>query len=225
MQKNSDGPPFDVWAFLKQNNLGSAVTKYHEGQTLYAQGDPADFIFYVHKGKVKVTVMSKHGKEAVVAIRGPDEFCGEGALTGKPKRLATLITMSACEVMRLEKEAVVRLLHQDAHFADYFLNHLLTRTARVEADLRRSIVQFQRDAAGPGAFAVGELWRRRRRRTAAGKSESRNTCRVDWHHAGPGECIHEQIQEDGLDRVQRKPDRSKRAVELRSARSTAPQSR
>ncbi len=135
MQKNLDGPPFDVWAFLKQNNLGSAVTRYRDGQTLYAQGDPADFIFYVHKGKVKVTVMSKHGKEAVVAIRGPDEFCGEGALTGKPKRLATLVTMSACEVMRLEKETVVRLLHQDPHFADYFLNHLLTRTARVEADL------------------------------------------------------------------------------------------
>ncbi len=135
MARNSQPAFFDVWAFLKQNNLGSAVAKYHEGQTLYAQGEPADSVFYIHKGKIKVAVMSKQGKEAIVAIRGPDEFCGEGALTGKPKRMATLIAMSMCEVIRLEKEAVVRLLHQDTQFGDYFLNHLLTRTARVEADL------------------------------------------------------------------------------------------
>ena len=135
MARNSQPAFFDVWAFLKQNNLGSAVAKYHEGQTLYAQGEPADSVFYIHKGKIKVAVMSKQGKEAIVAIRGPDEFCGEGALTGKPKRMATLIAMSMCEVIRLEKEAVVRLLHQDTQFGDYFLDHLLTRTARVEADL------------------------------------------------------------------------------------------
>ncbi len=135
MARNSQPAFFDVWAFLKQNNLGSAVAKYHEGQTLYAQGEPADSVFYIHKGKIKGAVMSKQGKEAIVAIRGPDEFCGEGALTGKPKRMATLIAMSMCEVIRLEKEAVVRLLHQDTQFGDYFLDHLLTRTARVEADL------------------------------------------------------------------------------------------
>jgi CRP-like cAMP-binding protein len=86
-------------------------------------------------GKVKVTVLSKLGKEAIVAIRGPDEFCGEGALTGTSLRLATTTTMSTCEVIRLEKETLVRLLRQDQEFADYFLTHLLTRTARIEADL------------------------------------------------------------------------------------------
>jgi CRP-like cAMP-binding protein len=82
-----------------------------------------------------LTVISKFGKEAIVAIRGPDEFCGEGALTGKPLRLATTITMSPCEIIRLEKNTIVRLLHQDQEFADYFLDHLLTRTSRVEEDL------------------------------------------------------------------------------------------
>jgi CRP/FNR family cyclic AMP-dependent transcriptional regulator len=100
-----------------------------------AQGDPADSVFYVHRGRVKVTINSEHGKEAVVAIRGPDEFCGEGALTGMPLRLASLITMTACEIIRLEKEALADLLHENAEFGDYFLAHLLTRTARVEADL------------------------------------------------------------------------------------------
>jgi len=77
----------------------------------------------------------ERGKEAIVAIRGPDEFCGEGALKRTPLRLATATTMSPCEIIRLETETVERLLHENQEFADYFLGHLLTRTARVEADL------------------------------------------------------------------------------------------
>ena len=111
------------------------LSNYKEEQIVYAQGDPADSVFYVHTGKVKVTVVSKLGKEAIVAIRGPDEFCGEGAITRMPLRLATTTTTSACEIIRLEPEAIVRLLHENQEFADYFLDHLLTRTARVEADL------------------------------------------------------------------------------------------
>ena len=111
------------------------MSKYKENQILYSQGDPADSVFYIHRGKVKVTVISKLGKEAVVAIRGPEEFCGEGALIGKPLRLATATAMSACEIIRIERETLARLLHQEPEFAAYFLTHLLTRTARVEADL------------------------------------------------------------------------------------------
>jgi CRP/FNR family transcriptional regulator, cyclic AMP receptor protein len=126
---------FDVMGLLTQHNTRWTLSKYQENQTIYSQGDPAASVFYIHKGKVKVTVISKRGKEAIVAIRGPDEFCGEGALNGVPLRLATATTMSACEIVRLENETVVRLLHQSQEFADYFLEHLLTRTARVEADL------------------------------------------------------------------------------------------
>jgi CRP/FNR family cyclic AMP-dependent transcriptional regulator len=95
----------------------------------------ADSVFYIHKGKVQITVTSERGKEAIVAVRGPDEFCGEGALTGKPLRLASASAMTPCEIRRLEKATMVRLLHEGTEFADYFLSHLLTRTARVEADL------------------------------------------------------------------------------------------
>jgi CRP/FNR family transcriptional regulator, cyclic AMP receptor protein len=135
MQVKAEHPCFDVMGLLTQHNTRWTLAKYKEKQIVYSQGDPADSVFYVHTGKVKVTVVSKFGKDAIVAIRGPDEFCGEGALTGKPLRLATTITMSPCEIIRLEKETIVRLLHQDQEFADYFLDHLLTRTARVEADL------------------------------------------------------------------------------------------
>jgi CRP/FNR family transcriptional regulator, cyclic AMP receptor protein len=126
---------FDVMAFLKEKNPGMPVATYRENQIVYAQGDPADSVFYIHSGQVKVTVISEQGKEAVVAIRGPDEFCGEGALTGKPMRLANAVTISMCEIIRMEKSTMVRLLHEDPEFGDYFLAHLLTRTARVEADL------------------------------------------------------------------------------------------
>jgi CRP/FNR family transcriptional regulator, cyclic AMP receptor protein len=111
------------------------LVEYQENQIVYSQGGPADSVFYIHTGKVKVTVISKLGKEAVVAIRGPDEFCGEGAMTGTPLRLASTTTMSTCEIIRLEPQTIVRLLHENEAFADYFLGHLLTRTARVEADL------------------------------------------------------------------------------------------
>jgi CRP/FNR family cyclic AMP-dependent transcriptional regulator len=135
MRSDLRHPSFDVLGLLTQHNTQWTLSKYQENQIVYSQGDPADSVFYVYKGKVKVTVISKRGKEAIVAIRGPDEFCGEGALTGKPQRLATVTTMSPCEIIRLEKKTIVRLLHQDTNFADYFLSHLLTRTARVEADL------------------------------------------------------------------------------------------
>jgi CRP/FNR family transcriptional regulator, cyclic AMP receptor protein len=135
MRVDAKEPSFDVMGLLSQQESRWTVSKYQENKAVYSQGDPADSVFYVRRGKVKVTVMSKRGKEAIVAIRGPDEFCGEGALTGKPLRLATITTMSTCEIIQLEKEKVVRLLHEEPKFADYFLTHLLTRTARVEADL------------------------------------------------------------------------------------------
>lgn len=135
MQKHSESQPFDVIDFLTQQGLGRNLSKYRADQNVYSQEDPADSVFYVHKGKVKVTVISARGKEAIVAVRGPDEFCGEGSLTGKPLRLASVVAMTPCEIVRLEKETIKRLLHHEEKFSDYFLHHLLTRTARVESDL------------------------------------------------------------------------------------------
>jgi len=134
MANNPTPASFDVLGFLTQQGPKRTVSHYRADQPLYAQGDPADSVFYVHKGKVKVTVTSEQGKEAVVAIRGPDEFCGEEAMTAL-LRLSAAAAMTECEIIRLDKETMVRLLRFEPEFADYFLFHLLTRTARVEADL------------------------------------------------------------------------------------------
>jgi CRP-like cAMP-binding protein len=135
MQKHAKHPSFDVMKFLTRQTVGWTSSSYQADQIVYSQGNPVDSVFYIHKGKVKVSVVSASGKEVVVAIRGPDEFCGEGALTGELLRLTTVTAMTACEIVRLEKENLAGLLHNKADFADYFLRHLLTRTARVEADL------------------------------------------------------------------------------------------
>src|SRR4029453_14336098 len=95
--------PFDPKVFLATVNGGRSISKYRMHQKVFSQGKPADAVFYIQKGQVKVTVVSEQGKEAVVAVLGPDEFCGEGCLTGQPLRLATATAMTDCEIMRLEK--------------------------------------------------------------------------------------------------------------------------
>ena len=133
---NSDKKlPFDTKVFLATVNGGRSISKYRKGETVFSQGKPADAVFYIQKGKVKVTVVSEQGKEAVVAVLGSDEFCGEGCLTGQLLRLATATAMTECEIMRLEKATMIRVLHEEPAFSEMFVSHLLARTVRVEADL------------------------------------------------------------------------------------------
>ena len=127
--------PFDPKAFLAKADLGRTISKYRMNEIVFSQGDLADFVFYIQDGKVKVTVLSEQGKEAVIAIQGPDEFCGEGCLAGQARRMATATAMTECETMRLEKGAIVRILHDEPAFSEMFVSHILARTIRVEEDL------------------------------------------------------------------------------------------
>jgi len=102
---------------------------------LFRQGDAADAVFYVKTGKFKVTIVSAHGKEAVVAMLGVDEFLGEGCLIGQPKRLTTATAMTECVTMRVEKAEIVRVLHDEPAFSQMFVSHILARSARIEEDL------------------------------------------------------------------------------------------
>jgi CRP-like cAMP-binding protein len=128
-------PPFDPKSFLAKIGEGRTISKYRKGQIVFSQGDPADAVFYVQKGKVKVTVVSDQGKEAVIAILSEDEFCGEGCLAGQPRRISTVTAITECMVMRLEKTSIIRVLHDEPGFSELFISHLLARTIRVEEDL------------------------------------------------------------------------------------------
>ena len=128
-------PTFDPKLFLATVNHGRALTRYDAGQTIFSQADPADAVFYIQKGDVKVVVTSEQGKEAVVAIIKAGDFFGEGCLIGQPARLATATAITQSDIMCVEKAEMVRVLHAEPDFAELFMAHLLTRNSRVEADL------------------------------------------------------------------------------------------
>ena len=126
---------FNPKTFLAKVGDGRRIDKFRKGQNIFSQGEPADAVFYVQSGKVKITVVSEQGKEAVVAILGANEFFGEGALAGQTRRISTAVTMAESVIMRLEKAAIVHVLHEEPAFSELFISHLLGRTIRVEADL------------------------------------------------------------------------------------------
>jgi len=126
---------FDLKVFLNKANGGRTIAKHRMNACLFEQGDPADAIFYIQKGKVKLTVVSKQGKEAVIGILGEGDFFGEGCLAGQARRMASAAALSECTIMKLEKAAVVKLLHEEPEFSERFLAHLLTRNVKIEEDL------------------------------------------------------------------------------------------
>ena len=128
-------PSFNPKSFLAEVGEGRSIGEYHKDRIVFSQGDPADAVFYIQKGKVKVTVVSEQGKEAVVAFLGTNDFFGEGCLAGRAHRIATVATITESVIVRLEKAAMTRVIHQKPAFSEMFIAHLLGRTIRVEADL------------------------------------------------------------------------------------------
>jgi CRP/FNR family cyclic AMP-dependent transcriptional regulator len=127
--------PFDPTVFLKTEGDGRTIARYRKNQQIFSQDSSSDSVFYVIKGKVKIIVLSEQGKEAVIAVLGPDEFFGEGCLTGQVRRLSTASAMTECEIARISKPAMLAVLREESKFSELFVAHVLARTIRVEADL------------------------------------------------------------------------------------------
>ncbi len=134
-KQNKSKLPFDPKVFLAKVNGGRSISNYRKDQIVFTQGAPADSVFYIQSGKVKKTVLSEQGKEAVVALFGTGDFFGEGCLTGQPLRLATVQAMTECVIVRIAKTDVIRVIHEEPAFAELFIAHLLARNSRVEEDL------------------------------------------------------------------------------------------
>jgi CRP/FNR family transcriptional regulator, cyclic AMP receptor protein len=128
-------PDFDAASFLAKPGNGRSNAKYRKNQIIFSQGDAADAVFYIQKGKLKVTVVSDRGKEAVAAILNPDEFVGEACVAGQVLRLVSVSAMTDAVVTRIEKSAMIRLIQEQPTFSQMFVTHILNRTIRVEADL------------------------------------------------------------------------------------------
>jgi CRP/FNR family cyclic AMP-dependent transcriptional regulator len=126
---------FDVEVYLESTGPARQVVKYRRGEVVFSQGDPSNDVRYIQKGGVKLSVLSRIGKEAVVAMLAPGDFFGEGALAGQSIRIETATAVVPTSVLVIEKEAMVRLLHEEPTFSDRFISYMLGRNIRIEADL------------------------------------------------------------------------------------------
>jgi CRP-like cAMP-binding protein len=126
---------FDPKKFLAKVGEGRTIAAYRKKQPIFAQGDPADSLFYLQKGKVKLTVVSRHGKEAIVAVLGPADFFGEGCLAGQPRRMATASALADCSIVRIAKPVAIKVIRDQPKFSELFLAYLLSRNIRIEEDL------------------------------------------------------------------------------------------
>lgn len=126
---------FDPGAFLANVGTGKSISELQKGEIVFAQGDAADAVFYIQKGRIKLTVVSEEGKEAVVGILEAGQFFGEGCLNGRPFRVATTVALEASTVTRIAKEAMSRMLEVEPKFAQLFMTHLISRNSRIEEDL------------------------------------------------------------------------------------------
>ena len=121
--------------FLAKAGEGKTISKYRKDQIVFSQGEAADAVFYIQQGKVKLTVVSEQGKEAVIAILGPSHFFGEGCLNGHPLRIATTRAIDECVITRLEKATMIATIHSEAEFSELFMSYLLSRNSIIEEDL------------------------------------------------------------------------------------------
>ncbi len=127
--------PFDGMSYLASVGAGRSGADYEPKQTVFRQGDGADAVYYIESGKVQLTVVSEHGKEGVIAMLGAGEFFGEGCLAGQPQRMASATTTAKSTIVRIEKAAMIRVLHDHPAFSELFMAFLLSRNIQIEADL------------------------------------------------------------------------------------------
>ena len=126
---------FDADAFLRTVGSGRTMARHDKNQILFSQGDPADAVFYIHTGKVKLSVLSQGGKEAIVGLLGSGDFFGEGCLAAQVVRMSTATALTECLVARVEKASMINALRDEAEFSAVFISHLLARNVRIEEDL------------------------------------------------------------------------------------------
>src|SRR6202790_5537488 len=126
---------FDPKNFLAKVGTGKTILEFHKNQHVFEQGDVADSVFYIQKGKIKLTVVSEQGKEAVVAILEPRQFFGESCMNGHARRIATTTAMEDCLITAITKAAMIAAIHDEPRFSELFMAYLLTRNSRIEEDL------------------------------------------------------------------------------------------
>jgi len=159
---------------------------FSKKQTIFVQGDSSDAVFYIQTGKVKLTVVSRTGKEATIGILNEGDFFGEGCLTGQPRRLSAATAMTDCSVMRIDKKSMMEVLHREQTFSDLFVAYLLTRNIRYEEDLVDQLFNSSEKETSPDSAVAGSLWQGRRAPDSNPQYQSGNPGRDDRHDSVAG---------------------------------------
>ena len=195
---------FNPKMFLAKVGAGKTILEFQRNQVIFTQGDVADTVFYLQTGRVKLTVLSEQGKEAVVGILEPGQFFGEGCLNGHPLRISTTTAMEACLITSITKTAMIDLLHKEPQFSEMFMAYLLTRNGRIEEDLIDQLFNSSEKRPGASSPAAGAF--RKGRHSAADQSSYQpgDPGRDDRHHPIPRQLFHEQIPQAWIDQLQRK---------------------
>jgi len=134
-KKSSANRPFDVGQYLTNSGVEKTLVTYRKAQTIFSQGEKSGSVFYLQTGTVKIAVISSSGKEAVIALLRPGDFFGEGCIAGQPLRVSTATAMEPATVLQIEKQEMIRVIHEEHEFSDRFVAHMLKRNVRIEEDL------------------------------------------------------------------------------------------
>ena len=202
----------DVLAVLSRRGEIYMPVEFARNEIIFAQGDPADAVFQIRRGKVKLTVSSQAGKEAVISLLGAGDYFGEACLAGQPIRLATARALADCSVVRLPKAHMTHLLREDRTFSEEFLSYALGRIIRIEEDLidqlfnssEKRLARLLLLLANFGTTSAGATLVLERPRTRHPQSQSGDPGRNDWNDSFPRQLLHEPLSEIGLYRVCRR---------------------
>ena len=201
---------FDTATFFATVAQGRQTVTYLRDTTIFAQGDPAEAVFFITKGRIKVTVVSRQGKEAVIAILAPDEFLGERCLIGRPTRLATAAAITDCVLMRVDKVEIQRLLEKELAFSHMFISHILLRSARIEEDLVDQLFNSTEKRLARVLLLLANFGKEGRPEPIIANISQETLAEMDArgddrHDPREGEPFHEPFQAAGFHRLQR-PD-------------------
>src|SRR6202795_1993567 len=195
---------FDPQAFLTTVGVGRKVVLFPKKEIIFAQGDPADAVFYLQTGKVRLTVVSKTGKEATIGILSDGCFFGEGSLAGELLRMSTATAMTDCAVLRIEKRAMVDTLHREPALSDLFVAFLLTRNIRYEEDLVDQLFNSSEKRLARVLLMLAHFGKEGIPESVVPKISQETLGKDGGHHSVAGELFHEPVQEMGIHRLRRR---------------------
>ena len=193
---------FNPQTSLKQIRNGKTTLKIPKKQVLFSQGDTTDAVFYIQAGKVMLSVVSPQGKEAVIVILEPGSFFGEGCLAGQLVHLATATTVEDALIVRIDKQAMLRLLQDDRTFSALFLAYMLARNVRIQEDLVDQLFNSSEKRLARALLIMAHFGKEGKPEQVIPKISQESTRRDDRDHALPRQFLHESVQKDGLDSLQ-----------------------